>query len=121
MLIQFFTFQAEKLFFLRWWFLLIALIGIAVLILSMQCVPAKAAYIFPFVIPFVAVPWGLLCMCIWFHPTKGKLSSSSKFIGKFPSLLQTIVRWYFAIFLVIFLVFGLFAFPIFGIFIIGQT
>jgi len=52
-------------------------------------------------------------MCTWF-PTEGRL-----YVGfitsKLPAFIQSAIRWYVALFLVLFFGFGLLAFPIFGL------
>ena len=115
MLLRFFTDQAEKLFSKRWWFLLMSLIGISVIFLILETGATKSILPVALVVPFIAVPWGLLCMCIWFHPTKGKLYVHSKIVSKLPSSIQIFMRWYFAIFLALFFIFGLLGFPVFGL------
>jgi len=114
MLPLFFTSQAEKLFPKRWWFLCISILGMGVIFLFLNAGITKSMLPVAFFVPFVVVPWGLLCMCIWFHPVQGKLYGG--FItSKLPAFIQSAIRWYAAMFLVLFFGFGLLAFPIFGL------
>ena len=106
MLPLFFTYQAEKLYLKRWWFLGVSVIGMAGI-----TKPILPVALF---MPFIVVPWGLLCMCTWFHPTLGKLYVGS-ITSKLPAVIQSAIRWYAAIFLVLFFAFGLLGFPIFGL------
>jgi hypothetical protein len=121
MLITFFTNQAEKLFSKRWWFLLISLIGMGAIFLTLETGATKLILPTALLVPFIAVPWGLLCMCFWFHPTKGNLYVHSKIVSKLPASIHVIIRWYFAIFLALFFIFGLLGFPIFGLIVNGAA
>ncbi|SHH14502.1 hypothetical protein SAMN05428948_3010 [Massilia sp. CF038] len=59
-----------------------------------------------FVGPTLVVPWAILCLCFWFHPTRGTLQSSNRFIGRLPPIAQSALRWYASIFLIIFVLVG---------------
>lgn len=113
MLPSFFTSQAEKLFLKRWWFLSVSIIGMGAIFFSNSGITKSILPVVLF-IPFIVVPWGLLCMCVWFHPTQGKLYVGP-LISKLPAVIQSAIRWYAAIFLVVFFAFGLLGFPIFGL------
>ena len=114
MLPLFFTSQAEKLFLKRWCFLGISIIGMGVIFLFLNAGITKSILPVTLFMPVIVVPWGLLCMCTWFHPTKGKLYVGS-ITSKLPLIIQSTIRWYAAIFLALFFAFGLFGFPIFGL------
>ena len=60
--------------------------------------------------PLICVPWGLLCLCVWFEPTRGNLQTGW-LITHLPGALRSVVRWYAAVFLVIWLLVGLFVWP----------
>jgi hypothetical protein len=114
MLPLFFTSQAEKLFHKRWWFLGASISGMLSIFVSLFAGNAKSHLPLALLMPLVVVSWGLLCMCIWFHPTKGKLYVGS-IASQPPTLLQTIIRWYAAVFLVLFMFFGSVSFFVFGL------
>lgn len=118
MLLSFFTVQAEKLFPKRWWFLGVSVVGMAAIFLFLNSGITKSILPVALFMPFIVVPWGLLCMCTWFHPTQGKLYVGS-ITSKLPVVIQSAIRWYSAIFLVLFFAFGLVVFPIFGLVVNG--
>ena len=114
MLPSFFKSQAEKLYIKRWWFLGVSTIALAGIFFFLSTGITKSTLPVVLLMPFIIVPWGLLCMCTWFHPTKGNL-----YVGfitsKLPAVIQSAIRWYAAIFLVLFFAFGLLGFTIFGL------
>ena len=56
-------------------------------------------------IPVMVVAWSLLCAGYWFEPSKGTLRSNS-WLGRRIPFLNTLARWWAAIFLPIFLASG---------------
>lgn len=112
----FFAAVADRLFARRWWFLAVSTLGmVAVFVAFSLASPRVIGVASALVGPFIAVPWALLCTCIWFHPQRGNLQPSSKFVGRLPPLLQTGVRWYAAVFLSFFLVFGALVWPVLSV------
>ena len=64
--------------------------------------------------PAIAVTGGLLCMCVWFHPTRGKLNSGT-FFNRLPAFVQAAMRWYFAMFLTVWLACSVLFWPTFAL------
>ena len=56
-------------------------------------------------VPVMVVAWGLLCVGTWFEPSKGTLRTSS-WLGRHIPPLNTLARWWAAIFLPIFFASG---------------
>lgn len=109
---SFFTYVATRLFARRWWFLVIALLGMALLFAAFSYGSAQAAAVAGTLAgPFIFVPWALLCACVWFHPERGNLRPSSSLISKLPRTLQVGVRWYASLFLALFVVVGAVVWP----------
>ena len=104
---------ANRLFSYRWLFLAASLIGIA-LVIALVSIPAKPLVAVAGIVvgPAIAVPWGLLCMCVWFHPQRGRLLFNSKFTNWLPSSLKVFIRWYSALFLSVFFIVGAVVFPV---------
>ncbi|MBL8279531.1 MAG: hypothetical protein JNL93_22890 [Pelomonas sp.] len=103
----FFTSVAERLFARRWWLLGASLLAVAVLFAALSAAPPHFAFAATMVAgPAIAVPWALLCACIWFHPQRGYLQPQSRLVGRLPRLLQTGIRWYAAVFLALFMLCG---------------
>ena len=63
--------------------------------------------------PLISISWGLLLMCVWFHPTLGRLYGDGPIFRLLPRFTKTMLRWYFAIFLTMWFVFGVLAWPAF--------
>ena len=103
---------ADRLFSHRWWLLgaSIAGVGVVIALISISS-PSLTRAAGAIVGPIILVPWGLLCMCVWFHPQHGNLQPASRFVGRLPQSLQSTVRWYAAIFLAVFLVIGAIVWP----------
>jgi hypothetical protein len=108
----FFAKVASRLFEHRWWLLAMSALGIAAAFSTFSLgSPGAAVVVGTLAGPFIAVPWGLLCACIWFHPQRGNLQPNSKLVGKLPPVLQSGVRWYAALFLSFFLVVSALVWP----------
>jgi len=75
--------------------------------------PAQVA--FTLVGPIIGLSWSLLCVASWFHPENGTLAPTARVVGKLPDWLQSALRWYASIFLVVFVVFCLVAWPAFSL------
>ena len=112
MLPVFFTKLADRLFNYRWGFLLLVAVGISGLVFGVTRSPERAVELSAFLVgPLIVLPWALLCICIWFHPTRGNLQSESRFVGRLPPMAQSAIRWYASIFIIIFVLTGLIAWP----------
>jgi hypothetical protein len=61
--------------------------------------------------PLFVIPWGITCMCTWFHPEYGNLMSGP-FIARLPRVMAVPIRFYFAAFLVLWFVVGLVISPV---------
>jgi len=113
-MLQFYTSLADRLYVHRWWF---GGTTAAVFVLLLFLVLTRTAEM-PIValsVPLIAVSWGLLCMCVWFHPTSGRLYSGPLF-NRLPRILKTAIRWYGAVFLTLWFVFGVLVWPAFVLF-----
>ena len=64
--------------------------------------------------PLISVSWGLLLLCVWFDPTHGKLQTGWV-IEHLPSFLRLALQWFFALFLVLWFIFGVIAWPAFAV------
>jgi hypothetical protein len=71
--------------------------------------------------PVICVSWGLVCMCVWFDPALGKLYSNGPIFRRLPYIVKAALRWYFAIFLTLWFLFGVIAWPAFAIWGMGLT
>lgn len=110
------TSVAERLFARRWWLFGASLMVIATLVAAFSVAPAHLAYMAGALAgPAIAVPWALLCACVWFHPQRGNLQPQSKLVGRLPPILQTAVRWYAAVFLGLFLFVGVVVWPVLSV------
>jgi hypothetical protein len=108
-----FTSFANHAFARRWWLVGASAIGFLALFLLLMLGSRQAVVIGGTLAgPLIAVPWGLFCACVWFHPQRGNLQSESKWVGKLPPTFQVVVRWYSALFLTLFLVVGAVVWPV---------
>jgi hypothetical protein len=92
---------ASRWFSRRWWLALASVLGIAMVLATAALGSPRISG--TIVGPFVALPWALLCACVWFHPERGNLQPGNRFIGKLPASLQSVLRWYAALFLSFFI------------------
>jgi hypothetical protein len=99
---------ADRFYRFRWYFLTasLACFGVlACLIVTAPKASQAASWLvglrFGLLVPIGLLFWGLLCACIWFHPTHGNLESKKGHLGRLPAWLRSGIRWYAAIFLVI--------------------
>ncbi len=104
-----FTTQASLLFPFRW--RLVGLSGVAVVAMLAGLVLAAP---FPLLIllgSMVLVPWGLICIALWFHPERGTLGPASRLLGGVPEGWQSLLRWYAALSLTLYLMVAAVALP----------
>jgi hypothetical protein len=114
-MLQFYTSLADKFYPNRWWFGGVTGAVFALLLLLFLSRATHVVFIGGVVSgPAIAVSWGLLCMCAWFHPTQGKLYSGSLF-NRLPVFVQAAIRWYFVAFLTVWFAFGLLVWPTFAL------
>lgn len=112
----FFTAIAEHLFPRRWWLFAASVMAIAFVVAVLFMAPPHLTFLAGTLAgPAIAVPWTLLCACAWFHPHSGNLQPQSKLVGRLPPPLQIGVRWYAAVVLGLFLVFGAVVWPILSV------
>jgi hypothetical protein len=109
-----FTRVAVRYYPYRWRFSAASGLVFALLILIFFAFPRAVAAVIPFVGPALAVSWGMVLVCFWFEPTRGTLFSGV-FVRSMPRLGQVILRWYAAIFLLIWFVFGILVWPLFAL------
>lgn len=107
---------AARLFGYRWWLLASALIGFGAIFAVTFVRPSLAPVAFAIAGPLGVVPWALLCVCFWFHPERGSMRPTGGLFGKLPSLVQTGLRWYAALFITLLLIVGLMIVPGFAAF-----
>ena len=112
----FFTSVAERLFARRWWLLGASLLAVAILLAALSAAPPHFAILATMLAgPAVAVPWALLCACIWFYPQRGNLQPQSRVVGRLPRPVQTGIRWYAAVFLALFMLCGAVVLPVLSV------
>jgi hypothetical protein len=111
-----FTRVAARYYPYRWRFAAASGLVFVLLILIFFTFPRAVAHVLPFIGPALAVSWGMVLVCFWFEPTRGTLFSGV-FVRFIPRIVQVILRWYAAIFLVIWFVFGILVWPLFALFI----
>ena len=112
----FFTSLADRLFARRWWLAAASVLAMVLLFAALSMAPPRLAFLAGTLAgPAIAVPWALLCACIWFHPQRGNLQPHSKLVGRLPPVVQTGIRWYAAIFLGLFLAFGAVVWPVLSV------
>lgn len=112
----FFTSLAERLFARRWGLLAASLLAVGLLFVALSAAPPHLAFLATMLAgPAVAVPWALLCACVWFHPQRGNLQPQSKLVGRLPPLIQTGLRWYAAVFLGVFMICGAAVWPVLSV------
>jgi hypothetical protein len=117
MSVDFYTRHAERFYAKRWWFLAASIGIFCILFLTLSFSSSKVNMLMVALLaPLIFASWGLLCMCVWFHPVKGNMQPNSKIFGRFPLKLQIFFRWYAAFFLTLFMFFGVIIFPIFAFF-----
>lgn len=102
---------ASRLYTYRWWFLAASLIGFATGAALLVIWPSLMQAVVPLFGPLVVVPWALLCACMWFHPERGNMRSSSSMFSKLPGFLHGVIRWYASLFLTLFLIVGMLVWP----------
>jgi hypothetical protein len=106
---------AGRLYPRRWQFAVATLLVFLALLLLMSTRMPSAVYIGVLLAgPLIAISWGLVCLCVWFEPTRGKLQTGW-LITHLPKPVRSILRWYFAIFLLLWFVLGVGAWPLLAI------
>ena len=65
--------------------------------------------------PVIGVSWSVLCIASWFHPEHGTLSPGSRFVGRLPAWMQSAVRWYASVCLLLFAFVCVIAWPAFSL------
>jgi hypothetical protein len=61
--------------------------------------------------PMTLLPWALFCVVAWFHPQTGSLQPNAKLFSRLPGTIQTVLRWYGAIFLSLFVMLAAVVWP----------
>ena len=98
--------KATRLYPHRWW-----LGGASMLVfiaIAVSGLLGERAYVMAVVVvglPLMAIAWGLFCAAYWFEPTKGALRANS-WLGRHAPPLNTLSRWWAALFLPLFLAAG---------------
>jgi hypothetical protein len=107
-----FTRIATRYYPYRWRFVAASGLVFLFLILIFFVFPRAVAVVAPMVGPALGVSWGMVMMCFWFEPVQGSLFSGA-FVRFIPRIGQIVLRWYAAIFLLIWFVFGILVWPLF--------
>jgi hypothetical protein len=116
-MVAFYASLADRWFPWRWWFAAATAATFLLLSLLMLARPTSPWLLQAAMIlsgPAITTAWGLLCMCVWFHPTRGNLMPGS-WLGRLPAWISAIARGYFAFFLTIWFIFGVVVWPAFAI------
>jgi hypothetical protein len=106
---------------IRAWPWRLSALGVSVLAVLAVAVSMSLSAIWPtqlaftLVGPVVGLSWSVLCVASWFHPEHGSLSPNARFVGKLPVWLQSALRWYASLFLLLFVLFCLVAWPMFSL------
>ena len=92
----------------RWWLggasLLVycLMFGLAALLNSLPIrLPFSGVYLLMALAPALVWCWGLMLVGVWFHPAVGIIRTESPWFLRAPRFLQAAIRWYAAVFLVI--------------------
>jgi hypothetical protein len=114
-MLRFFTTLADRYYPFRWRFMA-ATIGAFALGFGLMFVHIRVVTIIVSAAlgPSIGIPWGLLCMCVWFNSIHGNLRHGW-LLRYAPGFLRTIIQWYAAVFLVIWLCSCTVVWPIFVI------
>lgn len=107
-----FTRIATRYYAYRWRFVAASGLAFLSLILVFFAFPRAVAVVLPLVGPALAFSWGMVLMCFWFEPARGSLFRGG-FVRFIPRIGQIALRWYAAIFLMIWFVFGILVWPVF--------
>ena len=111
-MLQTYTSLAEQWYPRRWWFAGVTALTF-LLLLALMFTRTKAVFLAVAASgPAMVISWGFLCMCVWFHPTLGKLYTG-RFFGRLPNTVQGVIRWYFVVFLTLWFVAGVIVWPVF--------
>jgi len=89
---------------------------LALLPLSGHTTATATKFLFALSGILVFLPWGLFCACMWFHPAHGRMQPGNGLIGRMPGIIQISVRWYSAIFLLVFILLSVVGLPLFVVF-----
>jgi hypothetical protein len=114
-MVSVFAALAERLYPKRWW---LAAATSAAFVLVTATIPLGVKWPVAVTIgaalagPAIVLPWGLLCMCVWFHPTKGNLMPGST-LARLPGLIVVPIRLFFTAFLIFWLTVGAVVWPAF--------
>jgi hypothetical protein len=110
-----FTRIATRYYPYRWRFAAASGLVLLFLILVFFAYPRAVAVVTLLVGPALAVSWGMALMCFWFEPMRGGLFTGV-FVRFIPRIGQIALRWYAAIFMLIWFVFGIVVWPLFVLF-----
>jgi hypothetical protein len=93
----------------NWWFAgaSAALVAAIIFVAQQQALAGSLGSIaFAFLWFGLMWAWGCLCLASWFHPTKGTMRYGSRWWFGLPRPIQTFMRGYGAIFLVVWFLFS---------------
>lgn len=107
-----FTRVATRYYPYRWRFVAASGLVFLSLIVVFLAFPRAVARVLPLVGPALAVSWGMVLVCFWFEPVRGSLFSGL-FVRFTPRIGQIVLRWYAAIFLIVWFIFGILVWPVF--------
>jgi hypothetical protein len=103
---QFWEAKAQHLYPKRWWLALTTAVGLLLFVGGGYLSPSIFAPIVSALgMSTVAISWGLFLVAYWFEPSKGSLRGDN-WAGRNLAPFNAAARWWFAIFVSIFLVAG---------------
>jgi hypothetical protein len=110
--LQRFTMSATRYYPYRWRYVAASVLVVLVLLIVFSVFPRAAMVATLVAGPVLALSWGMAMLCFWFEPVRGSLFSSI-FLRRIPRIGQLVVQWYAAVFLMIWLIFGVVVWPLF--------
>lgn len=109
---SFYSAAAQRLYPIRWWFLVLAVATMSAIFATATVFGPTGQVVFAWAVPLMGLPWALLCVCFWFHPEQGSMRPTSKLISWLPGILISGIRWYAALFITIFALFCVLFLPL---------
>jgi hypothetical protein len=110
-----FTTIASRYYSYRWLYVLASALVFLTLAAIFSGFPRALMVATIFAGPALGISWGMALICFWFEPARGSLYGGA-IIRRIPSIGQIALRWYAAVFLAVWFVFGILVWPAFVFF-----